>query len=593
MPIQAKVSEVTLQLPITVKEFSAKVGLKVPDIMKGLMKRGHMLSMNAYVDEDLLAEFGKEFEIEINIKKEETTEDAILTMEARESGSDKLLPRAPIVTFLGHVDHGKTSLLDYIRKTKVTAKEHGGITQHLGAYRVDSGKVHVVFIDTPGHQAFTEMRSRGANITDVAVLVVAADEGVMPQTEEAFNHAKAAKVPIVVALNKVDKPNANTDRCLEQLSRLDLQPVAWGGQTEVIEVSAQTGSGIDSLLETLSLESEILELKADPTLPAIGTVLEAESNPGRGNLATVLIESGTLKISDYILAGHAHGKIRNLWLNGTTPVTEAGPATPVQMSGLSAIPDAGDRFYVFEDIQKARQIAEERSSHRRDRDRARSQKVSLESIFEKLDDEDKELRLVLKADVKGTLQALDSTLEEVGTDEVSVRVIHSGVGAVGQDDVTLADASGAVVLAFNVPVDERARSSADEKQVEIRQYKVIYEAVDDVRLALADKLSPILKEVNQGIVEIRQIYKASKIGNIAGCVVTKGSIFRDSKIRLSRGGKILHTGRLESLKRFKDDVKEAKEGYECGLKIAGFEDIQEGDTVEAYKIVKEKRTLES
>ncbi len=590
----ATISEAAVQLPITIKEFSAKIGRKVPEIMKALMKRGCMLSMNAYLDEPLIDDLGTEFGVKIEISKEETTEDTILELESYETETTQTAARAPVVTFLGHVDHGKTSLLDYIRKTKVTAKEHGGITQHLGAYRVDSENVHVVFIDTPGHKAFTEMRARGANITDVAVLVVAADEGVMPQTEEAYSHAKAAGVPIIVALNKIDKANANSQRCYEQLAKLELLPVAWGGSTEVVEVSAQTGQGINELLETLSLESEILELKADPSRPAIGTVLEAESNPGRGNLVTVLVQDGTLRIGDYALCGHAHGRVRNMWLNGIVPIEEAGPSTPVQVSGLSALPEAGDRFYVFTDSQKARSIASERHHHRREEERARSQKISLDNIWDRLEKAgDNELALIIKADVKGTLEALQREFETLGkdTEEVKIRVIHTGVGAVGQDDILLGDASNAIVLGFNVPVDERARSYADEKQVEIRLYKVIYEAVEDVRRALEDRLAPTLREVVQGTAEIRQVFRASRIGNIAGCFVKKGTITRDSKVRLLRDGKVVHTGTLDSLKRFKDDVKEAKEGFECGLKIANFDDIQEGDLVEAFKIVKERRNL--
>jgi translation initiation factor IF-2 len=590
--ISVRSEEVVVQLPITIKEFSATSGLKVADIMKSLLRKGLMLSMNAYLDDKLLDDLAKEFQIKIQIRREDKIEDAIVEIEKYTSRPEELQPRAPVVTFLGHVDHGKTSLLDYIRKTRVVAKEHGGITQHLGAYRVDDGAVHVVFIDTPGHKAFTEMRSRGANITDVAVLVVASDEGVMPQTEEAYNHAKAAGVPIVVALSKIDKPNANPQRCMDQIAKIGLLPVSWGGTTEVIQVSAFNGQGVSELLETLSLESEILELKADPTRPALGTVLEAESNPGRGILATVLVQNGTLRIGDYVLCGQAHGRVRNLWLNGSVPIQEAAASSPVQISGLSVIPEAGDRFYVFADAQKARQIAEARSHHRREEDRARSQKFSLDNIWEKFDKTQKnELRLIVKADVKGTLQALENAIGEIGTTEVQVKLLHSGVGAIGQDDVLLAHASQAIILGFNTNVDDRARSFADEKQVEIRTYKIIYEALDDIRQALEEKLAPVLKEVSQGQAEIRKVYHASKVGSIAGCFVKKGSIFRDSKVRVIRNGKVVHTGTLSSLKRFKDDVREAKEGFECGLKVADFEDIQEGDLLEAFTIVKEKRNL--
>ena len=585
-------SKAEVTLPTTVKELSATIGVRVPDIIKTMMRGGQMLTMNSPVDQEVLDTLAEEFSITITVQQEAQLEDSVREIDQYESAPENLAPRAPVVTFLGHVDHGKTSLLDYIRKSKVTDKEHGGITQHIGAYKVDDGNVEVVFIDTPGHKAFTEMRARGANVTDLAVLIVAADEGPMPQTEEAYNHAKAAEVPIVVALNKIDRPNANPQAAMDKLSRMGLMPVKWGGDTEIVEVSAITGDGVDSLLETLSLEAEILELKADPDRDAVGVVLEAESDPGRGNLAMVLVQDGTLRAGDYVLCGTSQGRIRNMWLNGTTELKEAPPATPVQVTGLNPLPEVGEKFYVINNVSKAKALADERQTRRVTEGRAATTKVTLQNLWEQFDKaEVKQVRIILKADVQGTLEALVAQLEDVGNEEVQVKVIHTGVGTISQDDILLADASGAIVFGFNVGSDERARVQADERKIEVRLYNVIYELLDEVRLAIESRLAPTLREEVQGQVEILQVFKASKLGNIAGCMVRKGSVFRDSQIRLIRGGEVILTSKLSSLKRFKDDVKEVKEGFECGLKIAQHDDIQPGDIVEAYTIVEEKRSL--
>lgn len=584
-------SEASIQLPMTVKELSSAIGLRVPDLMKTLVSAGKMLTINSSVDEESLNLLGEAYSIKLTIQQEELHEDRVKELETFESDPEKLVTRAPIVTFLGHVDHGKTSLLDFIRNTKVTDKEHGGITQHLGAYRVDDKNVHVVFIDTPGHKAFTEMRARGANATDLAVLVVAADEGPMPQTEEAYNHAKAAGVKIVVALNKIDRPNANAQAAMDKLSRLGVMPVSWGGDTEFVEVSAITGQGVDGLLETLSLEAEILELKANPERSAVGVVLEAEPDAGRGNVATILVQDGTLRTGDYILCGLSHGKVRNMWLNGTTVVKEAGPSTPIQITGLSRLPEVGEKFYAL-DVEKAKAIADERQDRREEEGRISSPKVTLQNLWEQLEQaEVKELRIILKADVKGTLEALGQQLEGAGNEEVQVKVIHTGVGTVSQDDILLADASSAIVFGFNVGSDDRARAYAEEKGVEVRVYNVIYELLDEVKRAIESRLAPTLREEVQGRVEILQVFKASKIGNIAGCIVRKGNVFRDSQVRVIRSNQVLHTGKLGSLKRFKEDVKEVKEGFECGLKVANFDDVREGDFVEAFTIIEEKRSL--
>ncbi len=588
--------KVEVTLPISMKDFSALTAIRVNDIIRILMNHGHMVGINATLDEEQATIVCVEFNIDVSFKKKQEDIDEFLQSLVDEGGDEEdLVTRAPVVTFMGHVDHGKTSLLDKIRQTSVTAQEAGGITQHLGAYRVDKGNVHVVFIDTPGHKAFTEMRARGANVTDVAVLVVAADDGVKPQTEEAYNHAKAAGVPIVVALNKIDKPGTNPMRCLQQLSEMGLQPVEWSGETEVVKVSAITGEGIDNLLETLSLTAEILELKASPERPAVGVVLEAAASKSRGVLATLLVQNGTLRKGDYVLAGSGHGRIRGLWVNGTLKVQEAGPSTPVQITGLNSAPEAGDKFYVLENAQKAKEIAEARARRMRDEAQAARQKapVTLESLFEHMEQQGstQEFSLILKSDVRGSGEALKRELEGLSTDEVKVRILHSGVGAVTQDDVSLADASGAIVIGFHVGADQRARALAGERGVQIRLYQVIYEAIDDVRAGMESRLAPEHEEQIRGSAEIRQVYKASKIGNIAGCFVTSGTISRSDKVRLLRDGKVIFTGDIGSLRRFKDDAKEVKEGFECGIKIAKFDDIKESDIIEAFALVERRRTI--
>ena len=584
--------KIEVALPITLKDLSSALGIKAAVLMKTLMQNGQMVTINQFLDEEQITLIGLEYEVEITFKtKDEDLEKKAEDLERYESKSENLEPRAPVVTFLGHVDHGKTSLLDRIRKTKVASREAGGITQHISAYRVDDGDVHVAFIDTPGHKAFTEMRARGAKVTDVAVLVVAVDDGVMPQTEEALNHAKAAGVPIVVALNKIDKAGANPDRAKNQLAELGLIPVEWNGETEFVPVSAQTGEGIDTLLETLSLTSEILELKADPTRPAVGVVLEAENTPGEGVVATVLVRDGTLHKGSFVVVGPAHGRIRSVVVNGNEQVSEAGPSTPVRITGLNLVPEAGDKLIEVKDPQDGREIADARLRLKRESERAARQKVSLENLFDQLDKGDvDELRLVLKGDTKGSIAALQQSLQGLATDEIGVRILHSGVGAISQDDIGLADASDAVVIGFHVTADDRARSLAEERKVEIRTYDVIYKAIEDVRNAMAARLAPDREERINGHAEIRQTYRASKIGTIAGCMVLDGVIRRGDQVRLARDGKIVHTGTLSSLKRFKDDAKEVKEGFECGMKLAGYDDIKEGDVIEAFAIVEKVRT---
>ncbi|MEM7168507.1 MAG: translation initiation factor IF-2, partial [Planctomycetota bacterium] len=479
-------------------------------------------------------------------------------------------------------------------KTRVQMGEHGGITQHLSAYRVDSGDKHVVFIDTPGHKAFTEMRARGANITDVAVLVVAADDGVMPQTQEAIQHAQAANISIVVAINKIDKANANVMRTKQQLAEIGLSPPDWGGSTEMVEVSALTDLGIDDLLELLTLETEILELRANPDKEGIGTVLDARATQGLGNVATVLIQEGTLRPGDHVICGSAQGKVRMLQTTTGIPLEAAGPSTPVELTGLDELPEAGDRLYALSDVSKIKAIAEDRKRQRRALDRARRrQHITLEGLSEFLaKSKIKEVNLIVKADVKGSLEVLRKQLTDLSTEEVGIRIIGEGIGAITESDVLLADASNAVVIGFGVAANDRARRQAEESNVEIRTYQVIYQIIEEMKLSLEGLLDPELYEEAQATVEVQEVFTSSRLGKIAGCIVRSGVFRREDPVRLAREGKIIYEGKLDSLKRFKDDTKEVKEGFECGCRIAGYSDIKVGDSIESYKILKKARTLD-
>jgi translation initiation factor IF-2 len=503
-------------------------------------------------------------------------------------------PRAPVVTFLGHVDHGKTSLLDRIRHAAVAAGEEGGITQGIGAYRYDVGGRQVVFLDTPGHEAFTAMRARGANMTDVVVLVVAADDGVMPQTVEALSHAKAAGVPIVVALNKIDLPNANVQRALGQLADQGLQPREWGGPTEVIRTSAVTGEGIDDLLEVLSLEAELLELKAAPDGPAAGWVVEALRDPNRGVVVRALVRDGTLKVGDIVLCGRASGRVRSLLDDRGRPLDRAGPATPVEVSGLDEVPSAGDRFYVVEDLAGAKQVAEDRRRRQRvEALTAPPPAASLDSIFQRIEaGEMSEVRLIVKVDVQGSLEALLGSLANQAAEEVKVAVLHSGVGGITEGDVLLAEASKAIILGFRVVPDLRARQLAEQVGVEIRTYRVIYQLLEDVQQAVHGLLAPETAEKVSGRAEVRQVFKISRVGAVAGCYVLEGVIPRNAKVRIIRDNVVIEDERvLDSLRRFKDDVREVRTGLECGLKVAGYDDIKEGDVLEFYQKVEVARKL--
>jgi len=584
--------QVEIDEPITVKSLSAATGLKSADIIRKLMELGTLATLNQTIDVETAEVVVADFDIELAVRRAKTAEEELVEkLQARDAA--ERLGRAPVVTFLGHVDHGKTSLLDRIRHTQVAPGEAGGITQHIGAYRYDAEDRHVVFLDTPGHEAFTAMRARGANMTDVVVLVVAADDGVMPQTVEAISHARAAEVPIVVALNKMDVPNANLQRALGQLAEHHLQPREWGGETEVIKTSATTGEGIDELVETLSLEAELLELVAEVEAPASGFVIEAEMDPGRGALARLLVRNGTLHVGDVVLAGRGYGRARQILDDKGREIEQAGPSTPVEVAGLDEAPEAGDRFYVVADIDKARSVAEDRRQRARAEQLGGGRKATLESLLSQIESgETNEVPVILKADVQGSVEALSSSLEKLSTDEVRVNILHAAVGGISTGDVTLAEASGAMVIGFNAVPDGSARQLADHTGVQIRMYRVIYDVVDDVRKIMEEGLAPEIREETLGRAEIRQVFKVSRVGTIAGCYVTDGLAQRNAKVRITRNNIVVEDERsLESLKRFKDDAREVRAGLECGVKIAGYDDVKEGDVLEFYQKVEVARTL--
>jgi translation initiation factor IF-2 len=515
-----------------------------------------------------------------------------LLAQTNEASTAEALPRPPVVTVMGHVDHGKTSLLDYIRRTRVASGEAGGITQHIGAYHVETPKGVITFLDTPGHEAFTAMRARGAKVTDIVVLVVAADDGVMPQTKEAIAHAKAGNVPIVVAINKIDKPEANPERVKQELVAESVLPEEYGGDTQFVQVSAKTGKGIDDLLDALLLRAEVLELKAPRETMARGIVIESRLDKGKGPVATVLVQSGTLKRGDIVLAGAVFGRVRAMTDETGKSVASAGPAIPAEIQGLSDIPLAGEDVMVLGDERKAREIALFRQGKFRDVKLAKQQAAKLESMFaEGGEQEVKTLTLIIKADVQGSYEALSNALAKLSTDEVKVNIVHAAVGGITESDVNLALASKAVIIGFNTRADVASRKLAEHNGVQIRYYNIIYEAVDDVKAALSGMLAPERKENQLGLIEVREVYKISKVGTVAGCYVLEGLVRRGAKVRVLRDNVVIHDGELDSLKRFKDDVREVKAGFECGLSVKGYSDIQKGDQLEAYEIVEVSRTL--
>ncbi len=590
--------KIALTPPITVRSFSIALGIKPAELIRKLMSNQFMATMNSALDDETIQlmalEFGQEVEIRrgVDLEKhliETVATDSAAGQETKQSGKS----RPPVIAFLGHVDHGKTSLLDSIRQSNVTKGEAGGITQHIGAYQVKTEKGHTVTIlDTPGHEAFTAMRARGAQTTDIVVLVVAADDGVMPQTLEAISHIKAAKVPVIIALNKIDKKDANPKKVRQQLASADLAPEDWGGNIGIVETSATKGTGVQELLERVSLESEILELKADAQRSAMGTVLEASISEGKGIVAHLLVQDGTLRKGDILLAGTGYGRVRNIYNDRGEELEEAGPSTPVEVTGLSALPGASDKFYVIESFAQARETAENRASQKREQGRSERPAVSLENLFDRIKaGEIKELPVILKTDVQGSLEALKKEFEKLKDEEVKLRVLHSAVGGINESDIDLAATMDAIVLGFHVVADDKARIKADRQNVQIRSYQIIYEMLDDLRKAMEGMLKPTMREAVTGHATIRQVFRISKFGNIAGCYVTDGSILRSNPIRLIRNNIVIYSGKLGSLKRIKDDAREVKTGYECGIKIDGYDDIKEGDVIESYEVKEEKRTL--
>lgn len=566
------------------------MSVKAIEVIKALMKMGSMVTINQVLDQDtamiLVEEMGHKA---VAAKLDDP--DAFLEDNV-EHKDFALEPRAPVVTVMGHVDHGKTSLLDYIRRAKVAAGEAGGITQHIGAYHVETDRGMVTFLDTPGHEAFTAMRARGAKATDLVVLVVAADDGVMPQTKEAIHHAKAAEVPLIVAVNKIDKPGANPERVRQELIAEGVVPEAYGGDTMFVEVSAKTGAGIDDLLEGILLQAEVLELTAPRESMAKGLIIEARLDKGRGPVATLLVQSGTLRRGDVLLAGATFGRVRAMLDENGKPIEEAGPSIPVEILGLSEVPGAGDEVVALADERKAREIALFRQGKFRDVKLAKQQAAKLESMFEQMGEgEVKTLPLIIKADVQGSQEALAHSLVKLSNDEVRVQVIHGGVGAISESDVNLAQASGAVIIGFNIRADANARKLAESFGVDLRYYNIIYDAVDEVKSALSGMLAPEKREQILGLVEVRQVFTISKVGTIAGCYVLEGIVKRNAQVRVLRNHVVIHGGELESLKRFKDDVKEVKFGYECGLQVRNFNDLQEGDQLEVFEIQEVARTL--
>jgi translation initiation factor IF-2 len=586
------VREVTIPETISVAELAHKMAVKAVEVIKTMMKMGTMVTINQVLDQETAMIVVEEMGHKARAAKLDDPDSLLAETDEASVSTATLEPRPPVVTVMGHVDHGKTSLLDSIRRARVASGEAGGITQHIGAYHVETSKGVITFLDTPGHEAFTAMRARGAKVTDIVVLVVAADDGVMPQTKEAIAHAKAGNVPLVVAINKIDKPEANLDRVKQELVAESVIPEEYGGETQFIPVSAKTGKGIDELLDAILLQAEVLELRAAKDAPARGIVIESRLDKGKGPVATVLVNSGTLKRGDIVLAGAVFGRVRAMTDETGKSVAAAGPAIPVEIQGLSDVPLAGEDVMVLGDERKAREIALFRQGKFRDVKLAKQQAAKLENMFDQMaEDAIKSLTLIVKADVQGSYEALTQALTKLSTDEVKVNIVHAAVGGITESDINLALASKAVVIGFNVRADLAARKLAEHSGVEIRYYNIIYDAVDEVKAALGGMLSPERKESQTGLVEVREVYKISKVGTVAGCYVLDGTIKRGSRVRVLRASVVIHDGELDSLKRFKDDVREVKGGFECGLSLKNFNDIEKGDQLEAYEIVEVSRTL--
>src|SRR5450830_1318307 len=591
-PKEKLVREVTIPEAITISDLANRMSERAVDVIRLLMQQGQMLQINDVIDADTAQLIAEEMGHSVRRVAEADVEEGLFDVA---DDPDQLAPRAPVVTVMGHVDHGKTSLLDAIRSTNVAGGEAGGITQHIGAYQVTAPSgAKITFIDTPGHAAFTAMRARGAKVTDIVVLVVAADDGVMPQTIEAIHHAKAAKVPIIVAINKIDKPDAKPDRVRTELLQHEIQVESMGGDVVDVEVSATKKTNIDKLLEMIGLQAEILDLKANPERPAEGTVIEAKLDRGRGPVATVLIQRGTLRVGDLVVAGAEWGRVRALMSDTGEPIESAGPSTPVEVLGFSGTPDAGDRLAVVENEGRAREVADYRGRQKREKTAARAtgMRGSLEQMMAQAKTSGrKEFPLVIKADVQGSLEAVIGSLDKLGTDEVAARVLHAGVGGISESEVTLAEASGVPIIAFNVRANKEAREAAERAGIEIRYYNIIYDLVDDVKKVMSGLLPPTLRETMLGNAQILEIFKVSKVGNIAGCRVTDGTVERGANVRLIRDNVVIHEGKLSQLKRFKDDAKEVSAGMECGMAFEGYQDMRQGDVIECYRVETIQRSL--
>ena len=582
---KARNAQLKISIPdeITVGELATRLKQSAAKVVAKFMQMGEMHAISDVVDFDTAALIAEEFHAKVEHEVHVSIEERLFVQE--EDNAADLVERPPVVVVMGHVDHGKTSILDAIRKTNVTKGEAGGITQAIGAYQVKSNDSIITFLDTPGHEAFTSMRARGANMTDIAVLVVAADDGIMPQTIESINHAKAANVKLIVAINKMDKPTANPERVKEQLTKYEIVPEDWGGDVACIPVSAVTGMGISDLLERIALEAEVMELKANPSRRGKGAVVEARLDKGQGPIATLLVQNGTLHKGDCLIAGTAVGRVRTMRNDKGQEITEAGPSTPVEITGLTEVPEAGELFEAVEDERLARELADKRTAEAKEKQFAAYTKVTLDNLFDQMAANDmKELPIIVKADVQGSAEAVKQSLEKISNDEVRVRVIHAGVGAISKSDVSLADASNAIIIGFNVRPDAVAKAEAEQTGVEMRMYRVIYDAINDVSDAMKGMLAPKVREVALGEAQVRQVYKISSVGTVAGCRVTDGKITRDAQLRLVRDGIVICEDSIASLKRFKDDAKEVAEGYECGITLAKFQDIKEGDVFECFKM---------
>lgn len=585
---QATVKEITYFDGITVGELAERLGRNASEVIKLLFMLGKMVTINSAMDEELIQLVCLEFDVEATKEEEEMDEDSLLDVTLDKP--EDLVSRPPVVTIMGHVDHGKTTLLDTIRKAKVVDDEFGGITQHIGAYQVLVNGKAITFLDTPGHEAFTAMRSRGAKITDLVIIVVAADDGVMPQTKEAIDHAKAADVPILVAVNKMDKETANPEKIMSQLADLGLMPEAWGGDTIYVEISALKGEGIEQLLETIQVLMEVAELKANPNRLATGTVIEASLDKGRGPVTTLLIQNGTLRTGDPVVVGACFGRVRRMNDDLGKEIKEAGPSTPVEIIGLNDVPIAGDVFKAFADEKRARHVADRRSKTKIESERVKSSAMSLDDLAQQIKEGTvQEIPVIIKADVQGSAEAVRSSLEKIEVESIKINVIRNTAGAISESDLMLASASGAIVIGFNVRPTAAIRKKAKEEGVDIRLYNIIYKAVEQMESAMKGMLDPVFEEVIHGQAEVRETFKASKVGTIAGCMVTDGKIIRNSRVRLIRDGIVAYDGRLSSLKRFQNDAKEVAQGYECGLTIEHFNDIKIGDLVEAYGEIEVER----